>query len=123
RPGSASPTSSSRSSSTPPSPKRWPTPRSDEQLMDAHRCLSVVMPCYTERATIEESLRLVLASPWTGEVIVVDDCSVDGSDKVVEALDDERIVLLRQPVNQGKGAALRRGFGAATFPYVLVQDA
>jgi len=81
------------------------------------------MPCYNERATIEESLGLVLASPWAGEVIVVDDCSVDGSDKVVEAIDDDRIVLLRQPVNQGKGAALRRGFAAATFPYVLVQDA
>jgi glycosyltransferase involved in cell wall biosynthesis len=87
------------------------------------RCLSVVMPCYNERPTIAESLRLVLASPWTGEVIVVDDGSVDGSPDIVSAIDDPRVRLLQQRVNQGKGAALRRGFAAATMPYVVVQDA
>jgi len=88
-----------------------------------NQCLTVVMPCFNEQATIEESLGLVLKSPWTGEVIVVDDCSTDGSAGIVEGIDDPRLTLLRQPYNQGKGAALRRGFAAATMPYVIVQDA
>jgi glycosyltransferase involved in cell wall biosynthesis len=91
--------------------------------MSAHRCLSVIVPCFNEQATIAESLRLVLESPWTGEVIVVDDCSTDGSSEIVEKIDDPRVQLLQQPFNQGKGAALRRGFGGATMPYVVVQDA
>ncbi|MEY2403999.1 MAG: hypothetical protein QOD38_1550 [Acidimicrobiaceae bacterium] len=91
--------------------------------MPAERCLSVIMPCYNEQATIADSLQLVLDSPWTGEVIVVDDGSTDTSAKIVESNDDPRVRLLRQPVNQGKGAALRRGFAAATQPYVVVQDA
>ena len=81
------------------------------------------MPCYNEQATILEALRLVLESPWTGEVVVVDDGSTDGSPDTVETITDPRVRLLRQPVNQGKGAALRRGFAAATMPYVVVQDA
>src|SRR5690349_16196490 len=89
----------------------------------AHQCLSVVVPCFNERATIADALALVLASPWTGEVIVVDDGSTDGSPDIVDGVDDDRVTLLRQPHNQGKGAALRRGFAAASMPYVVVQDA
>jgi glycosyltransferase involved in cell wall biosynthesis len=88
-----------------------------------HPCLSVVVPCFNERATIAGSLAQVLESPWTGEVIVVDDGSTDGSPDIVDKLDDPRITLLRQAQNQGKGAALRRGFAAASMPYVVVQDA
>src|SRR4051794_9891727 len=91
--------------------------------MPPEQCLSVVVPCYNEQATIATSLRLVLESPWTGEVIVVDDGSTDGSAAIVESIRDRRVRLLRQPVNQGKGAALRRGFTAATQPYVVVHDA
>jgi glycosyltransferase involved in cell wall biosynthesis len=86
-------------------------------------CLSVVMPCFNEQDTIGDSLQLVLDSPYTGEVIVVDDCSTDASAKIVEEIGDDRITLLRQTINQGKGAALRRGFAAATRPFVIVQDA
>jgi glycosyltransferase involved in cell wall biosynthesis len=57
------------------------------------------------------------------EVIVVDDGSTDASTGLVEALGDPRVRLLRQDINRGKGAALRRGFAEATQPYVLVQDA
>jgi glycosyltransferase involved in cell wall biosynthesis len=85
--------------------------------------LSVVVPCFNEQATIATTLKRVLDSPYTGEVIVVDDASTDGSTGIVEALGDPRIRLLRQGVNQGKGAALRRGFAEATQPYVIVQDA
>lgn len=90
-----------------------------------HRCLSVVMPAYNEAATIEEILHRVLDSPWTGEVIVVDDGSVDDTVEIVEKLmaSDARIRLVRQPHNQGKGAALRRGFAEATRDFVIVQDA
>jgi glycosyltransferase involved in cell wall biosynthesis len=89
----------------------------------AHPCLSVVIPCYNERATIATVVDQVLASPWTAEVIIVDDGSGDGTRDVLAGLDDPRVRVILQPHNQGKGAALRRGFGEATAEYVVVQDA
>jgi glycosyltransferase involved in cell wall biosynthesis/ubiquinone/menaquinone biosynthesis C-methylase UbiE len=91
--------------------------------LDPHPCLSVVVPCYNEGPTVAAVLRQVLASPWTGEVVVIDDGSTDESAAQVLTVDDPRVRLLRQPANQGKGAALRRGFATATMPYVIVQDA
>jgi len=87
------------------------------------RCLTVVIPCFNEEATISELLERVVAQPWTNEVLVVDDGSTDGSARAGEAVGGERIRLLRQPRNLGKGAALRRGLSHATSPYVVVQDA
>lgn len=87
------------------------------------RQLSVVMPAYNEQDTIEEIVGLVLASPYTAELLIIDDCSSDDTVKIVEGLTDPRIRLIRQDVNQGKGAAIRRGFAAATQPFVIVQDA
>ena len=89
-------------------------------------CLSVVIPCYNEVATVAEVVERVLASPYTAEVIVVDDGSVDGTRAVLAALaggGDARLRVLEQPTNQGKGAALRRGFATASAEYVVVQDA
>ena len=86
-------------------------------------CLSVVMPCYNEQDSVLTIVAAVLASPLTAELVVVDDASTDGTAALLATVDDPRLVLLRQPVNQGKGAALRRGFEAATQPYVIVQDA
>ena len=85
--------------------------------------LSVVMPAFNEQATIAEIIDLVLASPYTAELLIIDDASTDGTVKVIEGLSDPRIRLLRQTVNQGKGAAIRRGFAEATQPFVIVQDA
>ena len=86
--------------------------------------LSVVMPVFNERNTIEEIIRRVLAVRMRIQLIVVDDVSTDGTTEILERLQKEHgFLLLRQPRNGGKGAALRRGFQAVTGDLVLIQDA
>ena len=86
-------------------------------------CLTVVMPCYNEANTIREVVKEVLGSPYTGELLIIDDGSSDGTRLLLEEITDERVRVLLQPVNQGKGAAIRRGFAEASQPYVIIQDA
>ncbi|MEO7429459.1 MAG: glycosyltransferase family 2 protein [Acidimicrobiales bacterium] len=81
------------------------------------------MPCFNELATIKEITSNVLASPWVGELVIVDDGSTDGTRTVMADLDDPRVRVLLQPQNMGKGAALRRGFSEVSMPYTIVQDA
>ncbi|GMU77998.1 MAG: hypothetical protein AMXMBFR46_07950 [Acidimicrobiia bacterium] len=89
----------------------------------AEHCLTVVMPCFNEEVTITAALEAVLASPYTGEVVVVDDGSTDATPDILAAVDDPRVVVVRAPGNRGKGAALRAGFARASRPLVIVQDA
>ena len=87
--------------------------------------LSVVIPCYNEKATIADILAAVAASPVEKqEIIVVDDCSTDGTWELLQGeLRGSVDVLLRHEVNRGKGAALRTGLQAAGGDYVIIQDA
>jgi glycosyltransferase involved in cell wall biosynthesis len=86
---------------------------------------SIVIPCFNERQTIEEIVAAVRAGPIENiEIIIVDDCSTDGTIEVLKAKVTavaDRIIY--QPENRGKGAAVRAGFAAATGDVILIQDA
>jgi glycosyltransferase involved in cell wall biosynthesis len=91
--------------------------------------LSILIPVYNERALIERSLRMVLDAPlpdgMESELIIVDDCSKDGTSDILQriAAAEPRIKLYRHEVNQGKGAAVRTAIGYATGEFSLIQDA
>ncbi len=86
--------------------------------------LSVVMPVYNERDTVEEIITRVLAVPLRIELIVVDDGSTDGSREIIERLQARYgFTFIAQPRNRGKGAALRRGFQEVHGDLVVIQDA
>jgi glycosyltransferase involved in cell wall biosynthesis len=91
--------------------------------------LSVVIPVYNERETLREIIRRVLAAPVEidRELVIVDDCSKDGTTELYPRLHEEfpgaQIRVFRHDVNQGKGAALRTGYREAQGDIVIVQDA
>ena len=85
--------------------------------------LSVVIPVYNEERWIREVVRRVQAVPIPKEIVIIDDCSKDRTRDILKELEGGDIRVFYQSHNQGKGAALRRGFQEATGDIVLVQDA
>lgn len=90
--------------------------------------LSIVIPAYNEERTLPQVFEKIVSTDAgvDKEVIIVDDCSKDGTEAVVKGLIDSGklpVRYFRQPVNQGKGAAVRKGIEMATGDYVLIQDA
>ena len=90
-----------------------------------YRTLTVIVPVYNERATVAEIVRRVRAAdvPLTVDVVVVDDGSNDGTDKVLAAIEDSTVRVVSHERNPGKGAAIRTGLAHARGDLVLIQDA
>jgi glycosyltransferase involved in cell wall biosynthesis len=87
--------------------------------------VSIVIPCFNEAATIRQIVAAVQAAPIAEmEIVVVDDCSTDGTRELLRSEVESRVArVLYHDRNQGKGAALRTGFAAVTGDIVIVQDA
>jgi len=89
------------------------------------RSLTVLIPVYNERATVAEIIRRIRAVeiPLTLQVILVDDGSSDGTDKVLTAIGDSTVRVMTHGRNQGKGAAVRTGLETARGDLIIIQDA
>ncbi|NPV47167.1 MAG: glycosyltransferase family 2 protein [Armatimonadetes bacterium] len=84
--------------------------------------LTIVMPVYNERPTVLEILRRVRELPISKEIIIVDNCSTDGTRELLQGLDYPDVKLILQPRNMMKGNSVKRGMGLAQGEYVVVQD-
>jgi glycosyltransferase involved in cell wall biosynthesis len=88
------------------------------------RVLGVIIPAYNEESSVEQVIRRVLREPSVQQVVVVDDCSSDGTLAAARrCTSDPRVTVKHHDANQGKGAAIRTGLQAINAPLVLIQDA
>jgi len=94
-----------------------------EKTVETKTLLTVVMPVYNEAATVNQVIDRVLGLGLDVELIVVDDGSTDGTREVLSELNDERVRVILQERNQGKGAAVRTGYAHARGEIVTIQDA
>ena len=87
--------------------------------------LSILMPVYNEAETVQTAIKRVLEVdyPCPVELVVVDDASTDGTPEILAGIHDDRLIKLRHPVNQGKGAAIRTAAQAASGDYMQPFDA
>jgi len=88
-------------------------------------CLAVIMPIYNEESTLEKIVSCVLEQPLVKELICVNDASTDSSSTILDRLakEEERIRVIHQKENGGKGAAVRAGIAAIEAPIAIIQDA
>jgi glycosyltransferase involved in cell wall biosynthesis len=88
------------------------------------RVLGVIIPAYNEESSVEQVIRRVLREPSVQQVVVVGDCSSDGTLAAARrCTSDPRVTVKHHDANQGKGAAIRTGLQAINAPLVLIQDA
>ncbi len=85
--------------------------------------LSVIMPAFNERDTILTALERVKAVEIEKEIIVVDNCSTDGTRELLQQIDDDDIRIIFQPENFGKGTSIRTAIPYCTGDYTIIQDA
>lgn len=87
--------------------------------------LSVIIPVYNEKNTILETLKRVegVDLPLEKEIIIIDDCSTDGSQDVLKSLDRNKFKIIFKEKNEGKGSALKEGFISASGDIIIIQDA
>jgi glycosyltransferase involved in cell wall biosynthesis len=81
------------------------------------------MPVFNESKTVLSTINKVLNLEFVNELIVVDDCSTDGTQDILKSINSEKLTVIFHEVNKGKGAALRTGFKVAKGPFVGIQDA
>jgi glycosyltransferase involved in cell wall biosynthesis len=86
--------------------------------------LGVIIPAFNEERTLDRVLTRVLLQPCVQQVVVVDDCSTDGTFQAAQGhAGDPRVEIVRHAANQGKGASIRSGLTRVTAPMVIIQDA
>jgi glycosyltransferase involved in cell wall biosynthesis len=105
-----------------------PLTETDQELVEATAypaCLSVVVPVFNEEATLRQVVQKLIEVPCLQEIIIVDDCSTDGTEKIAQQLAAQypQVQLIRLQKNSGKTAALKSGFAVTTGEIVIVQDA
>ncbi len=84
--------------------------------------LSIVIPVYNEAETIEELVGKVLAVPLDKEIIIVDNCSTDGTREIVLSFEQPELRVILQDQNRMKGNSVRKGIAAANGEYLVIQD-